>query len=367
MGYLLPSDVVHATQIGYYHILEKVEGVKVIANVAGAEGEPSVGTCTLGHFFGDVAILYYAGPAALGGNYAHLFVRTGLPQHFIAAVSLRFDAVSNERRIGRLHQRIIDPERMHVLDAFGFHVVQYPVLYQGGVYATVAVRSDGELRGRFEYHLAVGSHTGQRSLWEKFDVYSKIIVFRKVLCGCVVIQRARHDIKRHGLVSLSGQLAKFLDAFRHELKQSPFRGQADVVHSLGAIVPQSRALSPREQKRGDLPILYRLEARCPRLLQFGELGRVRGCGAGRVLSGERLDRVFRRDVRGIEVLELLLLVQRSLEAARKLLEGDLVHGLEEGELGLVGCGGRVEVGEDVGLAGGRATFGHGGAEGLEEG
>ena len=208
--------MVHTTQIGDNCVLQEVECVEVVANVARAEDQSAVLAFALAHLLRNVGVLNDAWFAAFARHDADLLAGRCLPKHLVPNVGILFHAVAHKRGIGRLDECVIHAKGMDVLYPPRLHVLYDPVLDQGGVYPAVAVRRHCQFGGRLEYHLPLGRDGRQSTLREKCNVYAEVVILSEVLRSSLVIQRARHDVKWN---LPAAHLAQLLDPLGHQLKE----------------------------------------------------------------------------------------------------------------------------------------------------
>ena len=225
----------------------------VDGDTAGAEAQMPV----VGRFqrepLGQVAVLDDRHLAVDEAEVAQVFHRVALGQALGAHLRAAQIVQPDEQRVDRPHERIVHLEVAQQFHAPRGHVVQRAALAQGEQASAVPVGAQRERVLLRQQQLAVIPDRGNRALHEEEDillVQAEVLVLAEEGPGGHVVDRRGHDVPGHGD---AGPLGRCEDLFREDLEERLVRDGRGEEAALGALEAEARALSTRDDKRGDLP------------------------------------------------------------------------------------------------------------------
>ena len=159
--------------------LKEFKGEEMDANVGGAVHQASVLVPFLSRLLGDLRVLdhlvvavHLAGDAdSLGGE--------ALPHHLVGALGLLAQAVAHEDRITHFDEHSVNTVELDELDSLLLHVSHHPLVSQGPVQPSVAVRGTREGALLSQDDLSLKCEAGKSALLEDehiLGIKAKVVV-----------------------------------------------------------------------------------------------------------------------------------------------------------------------------------------------
>ena len=158
--------------------------------------------------------------------------------------------IADKRGIGDFDERIVDLEEKDRLDAALLHIGERAGALERREKSAVTVGTHEDMTGLIENDLALGAHTGPHTLGEEkhiVGIKTEIIVLFEALDRRGVVGLARHHVERNGS-AVADRTRENLAGV--EIEERRVRYGADLVAALRPVVPETRTLTARDEKRG---------------------------------------------------------------------------------------------------------------------